>query len=114
MPQNPPDSPLYRAEVFYGCLFLVVIAILGGGSLFWRGRNGQTWWNAPTSNHATTATPVGEPSVLRRMDVDGAPYLLWSNGQITPDMAAHRKYILRTVAAQALLESQAAEQPSGR
>jgi hypothetical protein len=95
----------WSREAFYAVLLLVALSVLAGGVGFWRYQQRRLPAGSPAQVAATVAA---ELSVVRHLEVDGAPYLLWSNGQITPDMAAHRKYILRTVAAQALLESQAA------
>lgn len=93
-------------QVAGGAVTAAIIVMLG--IIGWLGLSALTKQQVPAVRTA------GEPSVVRHLEVDEAPYLLWSNGQITPDMAAHRRYILRTAAAQALLESQAEELPPGR
>jgi hypothetical protein len=95
----------YGREVFYGVITLLFVGSIAFGVVVWKyqQRFAAPWAQAPV----TPVARAEELSVVRHLEVDGAPYLLWSNGQVTPDMAAHRKFILRTLAAQAMLESQA-------
>lgn len=102
-----PQHPAHRAEVFYGVLFLLLILIGGGVAAYWRWAD-RRQAIAPPSTVVTT----GELTVVRRVEVDGAPYLIWSNGAVTPDMAEHRKFLIRTMAAQSLLQHQS--ESSGR
>lgn len=54
------------------------------------------------SNYASgDEVPVRVTATLRH---DGHSYLLWSNGQITPDMAEQQATLLRALAAQSLLK----------
>jgi hypothetical protein len=105
--QHPHSGPAWRAEVFYGIVFLLLIVIGGGVAVYWRWADRQQAINPPR-----TVVQTGELTVTRRVEVDGAPYLIWSNGQVTPDMAEHRKFLLRTLAAQSLLQRQS--EPTGR
>ena len=107
MPEQLSSGSAWRAEVFYGVLFLLLVAIGGGVALFWRWSDRQQAIGPPS-----TVVMTGELTVVQRVEVDGAPYLIWSNGAVTPDMAEHRKFLIRTMAAQSLLQNQS--ESSGR
>lgn len=106
--ENP--EKLQRAEVFYGLLFLSLLLLALVGVLGWR----AGWFDFGSSTPPPVArtTDADKLEVVSKIEVEGVPYLLWSNGQVTPDMAAHRNWVLRTMAAQAILEKQTEAQPN--
>ena len=99
------DKPLARSEVFYGLAFIGFWLVVLVAVLIYR----HGGWSSQDTK--VTGPPQAGPVVSQadsievvRVEIDGAPYLIWPNGQVTPDMAAHRTFIVRTMAAQALLQ----------
>lgn len=83
---------------FIGTLLAVLIWLVAGSSI-------RDWWNKPTPPAATTQTQEAI-RVTGSVEHEGARYLVWSNGVVTPDMADHRKFMVRAMAAQAILAAQ--------
>lgn len=77
-------------------IVLVFLTLLAGGLL----------WSIKHVFQPEQPPPAETLYVEQQLTYDGAAYLLWSDGQITPDMAEHRRFIIRAISAQAILEKQ--------
>ncbi len=81
-----------------GALFAILVWLAGDSLLGW----------AIKPPPPTAAQTYETPQVTGAVEYAGSRYLIWSNGEVTPDMADHRKFVVRAMAAQAILEAQKA------
>ncbi len=99
-------SKIPKHDMLIGFLVIVSLSVILG-CLAFHGMPSVQLRKPPATAPAATQTHE-TPRVTGAVEYAGSRYLIWSNGEITPDMADHRKFVVRAMAAQAILEEQKA------